>query len=95
MVDADGATQASEVLNCLKKLKQVEKGGLGIAIGSRAHLEEQSKAQVCFQQYTGMEKMRIVYQFVRFVFNFPAKCVQKVFNVGIPYFSDDASRRGP
>eukprot|EP01138_Halocafeteria_seosinensis_P008833 gb/GECG01009029.1/.p1 GENE.gb/GECG01009029.1/~~gb/GECG01009029.1/.p1 ORF type:complete len:328 (+),score=36.42 gb/GECG01009029.1/:1-984(+) len=45
MVDADGATEAQEVIKCLNKLKKVEKDGLGIAIGSRAHLEEQSKAQ--------------------------------------------------
>jgi dolichyl-phosphate beta-glucosyltransferase len=38
--DADGATREFEIKPVLQQLKDVEKHGLGMAIGSRAHLEE-------------------------------------------------------
>lgn len=41
MVDADGATQASCLSDMLEQLRTVEDKGLGIAVGSRAHLHEQ------------------------------------------------------
>jgi len=40
MVDADGATKFSDLEKVELKLKEVEKNGLGIGLGSRAHLEE-------------------------------------------------------
>jgi dolichyl-phosphate beta-glucosyltransferase len=36
--DADGATKFSEIDNLIKELEKVSKDGLGMAIGSRAHL---------------------------------------------------------
>ncbi|KAG0057302.1 dolichyl-phosphate beta-glucosyltransferase [Gryganskiella cystojenkinii] len=38
MVDADGATRFSDLDPLLTKLKQAERVGLGVAVGSRAHL---------------------------------------------------------
>ncbi|KAG0359603.1 dolichyl-phosphate beta-glucosyltransferase, partial [Gamsiella multidivaricata] len=38
MVDADGATRFSDLEQLEVKLKQAEKNGLGVAVGSRAHL---------------------------------------------------------
>lgn len=38
MADADGATDAKETSQVLQELKKIEKEGLGMAIGSRAHL---------------------------------------------------------
>lgn len=38
MVDADGATRFSDLDKLEVQLKQVERDGLGIAVGSRAHL---------------------------------------------------------
>ncbi|ORZ21722.1 nucleotide-diphospho-sugar transferase [Lobosporangium transversale] len=38
MVDADGATRFSDLEKLEAKLKEVERNGLGIAVGSRAHL---------------------------------------------------------
>ncbi|RCI03887.1 dolichyl-phosphate beta-glucosyltransferase [Rhizopus stolonifer] len=38
MVDADGATQFSDLGQLLKEIKKIEKNGYGIAIGSRSHL---------------------------------------------------------
>ena len=40
MVDADGATHFPDIEKLEKKMKEVEKGGLGLVIGSRAHLKE-------------------------------------------------------
>lgn len=40
MADADGATKASDLGRLLAEVKKVEQDGLGIAIGSRAHMEE-------------------------------------------------------
>jgi dolichyl-phosphate beta-glucosyltransferase len=40
MADADGATQASDLTRLLAELRGIEAGGLGIAIGSRAHLSD-------------------------------------------------------
>ena len=42
MADADGATAATEVVNVMDQLKSIETDGLGIAIGSRAHLGDGS-----------------------------------------------------
>jgi len=38
MVDADGATKFSDLDKVENQLKQIEKDGLGISVGSRAHL---------------------------------------------------------
>ncbi|KAF9311705.1 dolichyl-phosphate beta-glucosyltransferase [Podila horticola] len=38
MVDADGATRFSDLDSVLEKLEKAEKNGLGVAVGSRAHL---------------------------------------------------------
>lgn len=38
MVDADGATRFSDLDPLLTKLKETEQNGLGVAVGSRAHL---------------------------------------------------------
>lgn len=38
MVDADGATRFSDLEKLEVQLKKAEKDGLGIAVGSRAHL---------------------------------------------------------
>jgi dolichyl-phosphate beta-glucosyltransferase len=40
MADADGATKASDLGRLMAELQKVERDGLGIAVGSRAHLEE-------------------------------------------------------
>ncbi len=40
-VDADGATKASCLSDMLDRIEPVMKNGLGIAIGSRAHLHEE------------------------------------------------------
>jgi dolichyl-phosphate beta-glucosyltransferase len=40
MVDADGATLFSDIEKVEKKMKEKEKEGLGLVIGSRAHLKE-------------------------------------------------------
>jgi hypothetical protein len=46
MADADGATQASDLSRLLAEVKDVEgPGGLGIAIGSRAHMENEAGAK--------------------------------------------------
>lgn len=46
MVDADGATKASDLGRLMTEVKRIERNDLGIAIGSRAHLQESSKANV-------------------------------------------------
>lgn len=38
MVDADGATRFSDLDPLLERLEKEEKNGLGVAVGSRAHL---------------------------------------------------------
>lgn len=45
MADADGATRASDLSALLDALKRVQRDGLGIAVGSRAHLEEAGDAK--------------------------------------------------
>eukprot|EP00005_Dracoamoeba_jomungandri_P001094 CAMPEP_0174257410 /NCGR_PEP_ID=MMETSP0439-20130205/6550_1 /TAXON_ID=0 /ORGANISM="Stereomyxa ramosa, Strain Chinc5" /LENGTH=268 /DNA_ID=CAMNT_0015340481 /DNA_START=213 /DNA_END=1020 /DNA_ORIENTATION=- len=46
MVDADGATQFSEVTRLEEKLDQIiDDRGMGIVVGSRAHMEEEAKAE--------------------------------------------------
>lgn len=42
MADADGATRASDFEALFEKIKEVERDGLGIAIGSRAHMDSGS-----------------------------------------------------
>ena len=44
--DADGATQFSDLDELERRLRAVECDGLGIAVGSRAHLEEKAIATV-------------------------------------------------
>lgn len=46
MVDADGATKFSDLGRVHDSLTKVEKSGLGIAIGSRAHLVAEAVATV-------------------------------------------------
>ena len=38
MVDADGATQFSDLGKLVEEIKSIEKNGQGIAVGSRSHL---------------------------------------------------------
>lgn len=38
MVDADGATQFSDLGKLVSEIKMIEKDGHGVAIGSRSHL---------------------------------------------------------
>jgi len=45
MMDADGATRISDVEKLEKKMLEIEDSGLGITIGSRAHLVEKAKAE--------------------------------------------------
>lgn len=42
--DADGATDAKETTNVLNRLRAIEANGLGMAIGSRAHLDNAEEA---------------------------------------------------
>jgi len=44
MVDADGATRFSDLDDLFDKMKNVEKDGYGISIGSRARLEANARA---------------------------------------------------
>lgn len=46
MADADGATQFSDYLRLHQTVKQIEKNGLGLGIGSRAHLQSEAIAKV-------------------------------------------------
>lgn len=43
--DADGATQFSDYEKLEKEMKKINKNGLGVICGSRAHLEQESIAQ--------------------------------------------------
>jgi len=45
MVDADGATKFSDLSRLEEKLKSIEKNGIGLAVGSRAHLQQQAVAK--------------------------------------------------
>jgi len=45
MVDADGATRIQDLDKLDEQLKQTQKRGLGIAIGSRAHLQDKAVAK--------------------------------------------------
>lgn len=38
MVDADGATEAAELRKLMEELSKIEHDGLGVAVGSRAHI---------------------------------------------------------
>lgn len=44
-IDADGATDVNEIGNIYKRMKGVEESGLGVVVGSRAHLAEQAAAE--------------------------------------------------
>jgi len=46
MADADGATKFADIEKLEAAMKKVEKNGLGIVIGSRAHLEAEAVATV-------------------------------------------------
>ena len=46
MVDADGATRISDFDKLDERLNAVERNGFGVALGSRAHLEDNAIAQV-------------------------------------------------
>jgi hypothetical protein len=59
MADADGATQISDLDFLFDKLKAAEKNGLGVAVGSRAHLEQRAVATVCSSQ-----SFRLTYIFI-------------------------------
>ncbi len=45
MADADGATQASDLGQLQRQLRGIERDGLGIAVGSRAHLDAGAEAK--------------------------------------------------
>lgn len=45
MLDADGATQISDLDRLLNKMKKVEKNGHGVVVGSRAHLQSDAVAK--------------------------------------------------
>ena len=44
MADADGATKASDLGRVLAEVRDVERDGFGIGIGSRAHMENEAGA---------------------------------------------------
>eukprot|EP00051_Salpingoeca_urceolata_P029308 m.489547 g.489547 ORF g.489547 m.489547 type:complete len:319 (+) comp26846_c0_seq1:147-1103(+) len=44
MVDADGATKIEDLESCERRLTETEHDGLGVAVGSRAHLEDDAVA---------------------------------------------------
>ncbi len=46
MADADGATQISDLDKMINRIKQIQKNEHGIAVGSRAHLEEKALSTV-------------------------------------------------
>jgi len=46
MADADGATKAADLSTMLSSLQNVARGGQGIAVGSRAHLQSDSDSTV-------------------------------------------------
>lgn len=48
MVDADGATEISDLNRLEDAVKKVEKNGLGLGIGSRAHLVQEALAKRTF-----------------------------------------------
>lgn len=45
MADADGATEFADLERLERGMKQIEKDGLGIVVGSRAHLVQETQAQ--------------------------------------------------
>jgi len=59
MADADGATEISDYARLDESLRTVEQGGMGVAIGSRAHLEEKSIAQRAFHRTVLMWGMHV------------------------------------
>ena len=65
MVDADGATEISDLEKLYDKVKNIEinhetYGKIGIAVGSRAHLEEKSKASRAFYRTVLMHGFHIL-----------------------------------
>jgi hypothetical protein len=46
MADADGATQISDLDEMINRINAIKKNGHGIAVGSRAHLEERAVSTV-------------------------------------------------
>jgi len=48
MVDADGATKFSDLDKVEEDLLKIEKGGLGVTVGSRAHLQGEAEAKRTF-----------------------------------------------
>lgn len=44
MVDADGATRASDLGRLMRQLRAVERDGMGVAVGSRAHIQDEAVA---------------------------------------------------
>jgi len=48
MVDADGATKFSDLDKVEQVMKKIEKGGLGVCVGSRAHLQGEAEAKRAF-----------------------------------------------
>lgn len=45
MADADGATDIGDLSRLMQSMKTLEKGGLGLVVGSRAHLETEAMAK--------------------------------------------------
>ena len=52
MADADGATASSELGALEARLQTIEHRGHGIAVGSRAHLQDEAVARVCCEVVT-------------------------------------------
>jgi len=45
MVDADGATKFSDLDRLEQRMKEIEKDGCGVVVGSRAHLQDEAVAK--------------------------------------------------
>jgi len=60
MVDADGATKFSDLDRVEKALKDIERDGWGISVGSRAHLQEGAVAKRTFLRNILMYVFHIV-----------------------------------
>jgi dolichyl-phosphate beta-glucosyltransferase len=48
MADSDAATRIDDLDFLEEKMKEIERNGCGIVVGSRAHLEDRAVASVCF-----------------------------------------------
>eukprot|EP00475_Leptophrys_vorax_P014815 TRINITY_DN21078_c0_g1_i2.p1 TRINITY_DN21078_c0_g1~~TRINITY_DN21078_c0_g1_i2.p1 ORF type:complete len:356 (+),score=95.54 TRINITY_DN21078_c0_g1_i2:721-1788(+) len=85
MADADGATQISDLDFLLSKLKACEKNGLGVAVGSRAHLEERAVANRKWYRNIAMYAFHVVVRI------FSVRSIKDT-QCGFKLFSRDAAR---